>query len=64
MAQAEVYEGTPGQLVKLLSKLPETQKYRVTVISEDAEATEKQPKMIIFGMFPQLQALTNKEFGF
>jgi hypothetical protein len=58
----QVYEGTPEQLVKQLSKLPKTRKYKVTIISEEAEATEKQSKMITFGMFPQLQALTEEDF--
>jgi hypothetical protein len=62
MAYAEVYEGTPDQLVKQFSKLPKTQKYKVTVISEEADTNEKQPKMITFGMFPQLQALTEEDF--
>ena len=62
MAQAQVYEGTPEQLVKQFSKLPKTRKYKVTVISDEAETTEKQPKMITFGMFPQLQALTEEDF--
>ena len=62
MAQAQVYEGTPEQLVKQFRKLPKTRKYKVTIISEEPEATEKQPKMITFGMFPQLQALTEEDF--
>ena len=62
MAQAQVYEGTPEQLVKQFSKLPKTRKYKVTVISEEAEAIEKQAQMITFGMFPQLQALTEDDF--
>ena len=39
MAQAQVYEGTPEQLVKQFSKLPKTRKYRVTVIAEEPETT-------------------------
>ena len=62
MAQAQVYEGTPDQLVKQFSKLPKTRKYKVTVISEEPEITEKQPKMISFGMFPELQSLTEEDF--
>lgn len=62
MAQAQVYEGTPEQLVKQFRKLPKTQKYRVTVISEEPETTKKQPQMITFGMFPALQALTEDDF--
>ncbi len=62
MVRALVYEGTPEQLVKQFSKLPKTRKYKVTVISEEAETTENQPKMITFGMFPQLQALTEEDF--
>jgi hypothetical protein len=34
----------------------------VTVISGEPDATEKQPQMITFGMFPQLQALTDEDF--
>jgi hypothetical protein len=62
MAQAQVYEGTPDQLVEQLSKLPKARKYRVTVISDEAEAAERQPDMIAFGMFPQLLALTEEDF--
>ena len=62
MAEAQVYEGTPDQLVKEFSKLPKTRKYRVAVISDEALANEKQSKMIAFGMFPQLQALTEEDF--
>ena len=62
MAHAEVYEGTPDQLVKQLSKLPKSQKYKVIVTPEEPEVTAKQPKMITFGMFPQLQALTEEDF--
>jgi hypothetical protein len=62
MAQAQVYEGTPEQLVKQLSKLPKTRKYKITVTPEESEATETQPQMITFGMFPQLQALTEEDF--
>jgi len=59
---ALVYEGTPEQLAEQFSKLPGSRKYRVTVISEEPETTEKQPKMITFGMFPQLQALIEVDF--
>ncbi len=55
MAQAQVYEGTPEQLVEQLSKLPGTRKYKITVTAEE-------PKMMTFGMFPQLQALSEKDF--
>jgi len=58
----QVYEGTPEQLVKQFNKLPKTRKYRVTVISDEPETTATQPKMITFGMFPQLQALTEDDF--
>ena len=57
-----IYEGTPEQLVKQFKKLPKTLRYKVTVISEEPDTTEKQPKMIAFGMFPQLQALTEEDF--
>ena len=62
MTQPHVYEGTPEQLVKQFSELPKSRKYKVTVISEDPEAAEKQPRMITFGMFPQLQVLTEEDF--
>lgn len=62
MGQAKVYEGTPEQLVKQFSKLPKTRKYKVTVVSEEAEANQNQSQMMTFGMFPQLQALTEEDF--
>jgi hypothetical protein len=62
MTQTQVYEGTPEQLVRQLSKLPRTRTYKMTVTPKEPEATGKQPKMIAFGMFPQLQALTEEDF--
>lgn len=62
MAQAQVYEGTPEQLARQLRQLPNTQKYRMTVVPEETEASQEQPKLIIFGMFPQLQSLTEEDF--
>lgn len=62
MTQTQVYEGTPEQLVKQFSKLPQDQRYKVTIVSEEPEAKAKQPQMITFGMFPQLQALTEEDF--
>ncbi len=62
MAQAQTYEGTPEQLVKQLSQLPKSQKYKVTVTPEEPDVRDRQPKMITFGMFPQLQALTDEDF--
>lgn len=62
MAQAQVYEGTPEQLAKQLRQLPNTQKYRMTVIPEETETPQEQPKLITFGMFPQLQSLTEEDF--
>ena len=62
MSQEHVYEGTPEQLVKQLRKLPIAQKYKTTVIPEDPEAIVRQKQMIAFGMFPQLQALTEVDF--
>ena len=62
MTQAQVYEGTPEQLVKQLSKLTRTAKYKMTLTPKEPEATEKTPMMITFGMFPQLQALTEEDF--
>ena len=60
MAQAQVYEGTPEQLVKQLSKLPNTRKYKITVTPEDPE----QPlgTGLRRGMFPQLRGLTEEDF--
>ena len=57
-----IYEGTPEQLVKQFRKLPKSQKYKVTVVPDEPEEAPKQPKMITFGMFPQLQALTEEDF--
>ena len=62
MAQAQVYEGTPDQLMKQLSKLPSTRKYKITVTSEDSKTQQNPPKMITFGMFPQLLSLTEEDF--
>ncbi|MCW3094936.1 MAG: hypothetical protein JWL77_554 [Chthonomonadaceae bacterium] len=39
MAQAQVYEGTPEQLVKYLNRLPNTNKYKMTVTPEEATTT-------------------------
>lgn len=61
MTQSQIYEGTPEQIVKQLSKLPKTRKYKVTVISEEVAITEKKPKMITFGMFPELLGLTEED---
>lgn len=38
MAQPQVYEGTPEQLVKHLNRLPTTNKYKMTVTQEEAIA--------------------------
>ncbi len=38
MLQAQIYEGTPEQLVKHLSRLPNTSKYKMTVTSEEPNA--------------------------
>ena len=62
MARIRVYEGTPDQLVRQFSKLPKTRKYRVTVISDEAAVPETSAAMIRFGMFPQLQPLTEEDF--
>lgn len=62
MAHTQVYEGTPDQLVKQFSKLPKARKYKVTILSVESEVIDKQSKMITFGMFPQLQALTDEDF--
>ena len=61
MTQAQIYEGTPEQLVKQLSQLPNTRKYKITV-TPDEPTTEKTSRMITFGMFPQLQSLTEEDF--
>ena len=58
----QVYEGTLEQLVKQLSKLPGSRKYKITVTAEEPETTTKQSKPIAFGAFPQLQSLTEEDF--
>ncbi len=61
MAHAQIHEGTPEQLVKQLSQLPGTRKYKITVTPDDpTPATTSQ--LITFGMFPQLQSLTEEDF--
>jgi len=62
MAQTQVYEGTPEQLVEQLSKLPNTRKYKMTITPEDRETIRTRPHMITFGMFPQLLAITEDDF--
>ena len=62
MVQTLIYEGTPEQLAKQLSKLPDDRKYRITITPEEPEAIVKSPKMITFGMFPQLQSLADEDF--
>lgn len=62
MAQATVYEGIPEQFVEQLNKLPNTRKYKITVAPEESEVTPKLSRMITFGMFPQLQSLTQEDF--
>jgi hypothetical protein len=62
MAQAQTYMGTPAQLAKQISKLPASGKYMVTVTLQEAEVDVTRPKMITFGMFPQLKALTEEDF--
>ncbi len=62
MAQSQVYEGTLEQLVKQLRKLPDTHKYKIVVTSNDLETAQKSPQMLTFGMFPQLQAITEEDF--
>ena len=61
MAQVQIYEGTPEQLVKQLSKLPGTRKYKITV-TPDEPTTTTTSKLITFGMFPQFQSLTEEDF--
>ena len=63
MAQAQVYEGTPEQLAQKLRQLPNTRKYRMTVVLEETETLQGPPKLITFGMFPQLQSLTEEDFS-
>ena len=63
MEQVHVYEGTLEQLVKQLRQLPNTQKYKMTVVSEEAEAVQGPSQVITFGMFPQLQSLTEQDFS-
>jgi hypothetical protein len=62
MAQTQIYLGTPAQLVKQISKLPAAETYQITVTHQEAETESKQSKMITFGMFPQLQSLTEGDF--
>ena len=62
MAHTHTYEGTPDLIINQFSKLPKTRKYKVTVISEDPESTAMPLNMITFGMFPQLQSLTEEDF--
>ena len=59
---AQVYEGTPDQLVKQLNKLSGTRKYKLTVEPEDLKGPPVPPKMISFGLFPQLQSLSDDDF--
>ena len=61
MAQTQTYEGTLEQLVQQLSKLPNTRKYKITV-TPDEPATNKASTVIPFGIFPQLQSLTEEDF--
>ncbi len=56
----QVYEGTPEQLVKQLSKLPSHRKYKVTVTP--AEPEHPQGTGLRRGMFPQLRGLTEEDF--
>ena len=58
----QVYEGTPEQLARHLRQLPRTRKYKMTVTSEEQDADATPPRFITFGMFPQLQALTEEDF--
>ena len=62
MVQAQTYEGTLDQIVRQLTKLPETGRYKVVVTSEEPERPEFKPEFISFGMFPQLQTLTEEDF--
>ena len=62
MALSQIYEGTLDQLVKQLRQLPNTQKYKITVVPEETEASQGPSKIITFGMFPQLQSLTEADF--
>ena len=48
MAQAHVYQGTPEQLVKHLNRLPNTNKYKMTVTQE--EETSIAPNEQAFAM--------------
>lgn len=62
MTQAQVFEGTPDQLAKHLSRLPRTKKYKMTLSLAEAATVGKKEQLITFGMFPQLQALTEEDF--
>ena len=61
MTQPRIYEGTPDQLVKQLSKLPSTRKYKI-IVTADEPITINASSMITFGMFPQLRSLTEEDF--
>ena len=60
MIQTQIYEGTPEQLIKQFSRLPASHKYKVVVTSDEPN-TAVAPRMITFGMFPQLQSLTEED---
>ena len=63
MVQVQVYEGSLEQLAQKLRQLPKARKYRMTVVLEETETLQEQPKLIAFGMFPQLQSLTEEDFS-
>ena len=60
MPQTQVYEGTPDELVKHLSKLPQACKYIVTVTTRDAQ--QSRGLGLRRGMFPQLKGLSDEDF--
>lgn len=62
MTQAQVYSGTPEQLVSQLKKLPRTQKYKMSVSVEEPEENKKPDSIITFGMFHQLNTLIEDDF--
>ncbi len=62
MAQTQVYRGTPEQLVERLNELPHTQKYKMIVFPEEQNSDGNLPTGIVFGMFPQLQSLSENDF--
>jgi hypothetical protein len=66
MAQAQIYEGTPDQLVMQFSKLPKTHRYKVTIIAEEPQDETVVPSAgnghLYFGMFSGEPEVTEEDF--